>query len=606
MRFTLLIIFTLFIKLIYCQQPQFIEKSDIIVTKNNKKYYKHTVKKGETLYSIARAYQVSVDDIAYENPFVFNGIKTNDTLLIPISSIKVEYIEYEIKKGETLYSIAKKHGVGIEEIIQANPQVTRGLKTGDKIRIPKRELASYDYPEKKPLQNNYDSQLFEENDTTFYVVKKGETVYRICKNFNLTEEEFYKLNPLIKNEGLKANQKVIVFIKKKSSNEVKDTTKHKKALVLFPKGDTSNIAYLKNVNCIEANKKDITLTINENFKEYYVKLNEDLNIINVDNIKTNYSYLEFFEGLIIACDSLKRKGFNIKVNISDNINAATESDVIISFSKFENYKGNKPVFVINYDTINNNNFYFFQCSTEDKVKQFAKFLGKIDSLKIIIVSTNYDDKNTKNAFINSLKFNIVPTSYYEVINYSEKGEEGLKKALSRSLINVIFIPSQSQVFIVQLMNTLNLLTKAYKISLCYLPEWVSFEKNLDIEQLFNLNTIKFDNFCIDFSDPKVNNFIQTYTSIFKKNPSINAFIGYDIARFLCEGIYKFDKNFTFCTDMLETNNTLSSSIYFESNYNIGIIISFYNYETKSLKPLYYFRNINKVSRINFPEIKIRK
>ena len=64
------------------------------VTHNGKLYYIHKVKKGETLYAIAKAYNVQVNDIVFENPDVFDGIKAGQELKIPIKEIyEGEYIK---------------------------------------------------------------------------------------------------------------------------------------------------------------------------------------------------------------------------------------------------------------------------------------------------------------------------------------------------------------------------------------------------------------------------------------------------------------------------------------------------------------------------------
>src|SRR5665213_255056 len=92
-----------------------IKKSTKIETVDGKKYYDHTVEKGQTLYAIAKAYNVSVNDILLENPDALNGIKPGQVLKIPfekpVSVVKnppvdtATFIIHKVKQDETLYGI---------------------------------------------------------------------------------------------------------------------------------------------------------------------------------------------------------------------------------------------------------------------------------------------------------------------------------------------------------------------------------------------------------------------------------------------------------------------------------------------------------------------
>ena len=79
----LTIIFSLFIfsNTLFAQDNNVV-KSNIVKTINGKHYYIHTVKKGETIYSICKAYNVSDKQLAIENPDIFNGLKLGQELRI--------------------------------------------------------------------------------------------------------------------------------------------------------------------------------------------------------------------------------------------------------------------------------------------------------------------------------------------------------------------------------------------------------------------------------------------------------------------------------------------------------------------------------------------
>lgn len=118
----------------------------------------HVVKKGETIYGIARQYGMSPDYLAGLNPQAADGIKVGDVLKIaePASAATASkepsagglidadgYLIYEIKAGDTLFSIANKHDVALEGVLEANPGLDPlHYNAGQHIRIPTAKVAT--------------------------------------------------------------------------------------------------------------------------------------------------------------------------------------------------------------------------------------------------------------------------------------------------------------------------------------------------------------------------------------------------------------------------------------------------------------------------------
>src|SRR5450759_5410946 len=90
-------------------------------------YYIHQVKKGETAYSISRAYNITVEDLTRENPPAVYGINEGQTLRIPVKLVneakssesvpvkrdhdETKFIYHSLKPGETVYFLSKTYGV---------------------------------------------------------------------------------------------------------------------------------------------------------------------------------------------------------------------------------------------------------------------------------------------------------------------------------------------------------------------------------------------------------------------------------------------------------------------------------------------------------------
>jgi len=104
----------------------------------------HEVQRKETLYSIAKLYNIDINDLVAANPGSDKGVKKGQVLRIPlkkkVDELKTSSIaatrKHTVAPGETLYGIAKKYGVTVESIQDANGGLTQGLKAGQELIIP--------------------------------------------------------------------------------------------------------------------------------------------------------------------------------------------------------------------------------------------------------------------------------------------------------------------------------------------------------------------------------------------------------------------------------------------------------------------------------------
>lgn len=112
---------------------------------NGKKYYIHRVKKGQSLYGIAKIYGLDLNVMIMENPEAIDGIKTGQDLKVPVEKPKpsnsppttddASYITHQVKKGETLYSISKEFQIKETALLNLNPGLSEGLKEGSVLKI---------------------------------------------------------------------------------------------------------------------------------------------------------------------------------------------------------------------------------------------------------------------------------------------------------------------------------------------------------------------------------------------------------------------------------------------------------------------------------------
>ena len=137
----------------------------------------YTVKKGDTLYSIANNYGVSVDAIKKLNNLTSNTLSIGQQLYIPKGSIveETDFVVYEVKPGDTLYSIAKKYNTTPEAIKNYNNLTSNLLTINQVLQIPVEGVST---------------------ENVIYTVKKGDSLYQIANNFGVSVAEIMNLNNL--------------------------------------------------------------------------------------------------------------------------------------------------------------------------------------------------------------------------------------------------------------------------------------------------------------------------------------------------------------------------------------------------------------------------
>lgn len=184
----------------------------------------YKVVKGDTLYSIANKLDTSVNELKKLNNLTSNALSIGQVLKIPTKVVDLGDTElYQVKAGDTLYSIANRYGISLKELKAINNLKNDNLAIGQLINVPsglslvnsyvvssgdtlysiakKFDTTVDKIKEVNSLTNNMLSVgqkliiPFEEDMT--YVVKAGDTLYSIARKFNTTVDELRRLNNLV-------------------------------------------------------------------------------------------------------------------------------------------------------------------------------------------------------------------------------------------------------------------------------------------------------------------------------------------------------------------------------------------------------------------------
>ena len=153
------------------------ENSDNSSSVDNNKYY--IVKKGDSLYSIARRNNMTVDELKSLNNLTSNILSIGQKLIISSGS-NVPNNVYVVKKGDTLWSIANNFNVSVNDLKNANNKSNNSLSIGEQLIIPGKSTG-------------------ENVSTIIYTVKSGDNLYSIARRYNVTVNEIKALNNLSSN-----------------------------------------------------------------------------------------------------------------------------------------------------------------------------------------------------------------------------------------------------------------------------------------------------------------------------------------------------------------------------------------------------------------------
>ena len=177
------------------------------------KYYYYETQSGESIYDIAARLGVTKDDIIKNNPDAADGIVPGMRLYFPVDGKAVpapatssSSTIHVVEQGETLYGLAKRYGVTVEELIAANPGSDNGIKIGQKLNIPEGKSASPGINANQQVQDAFSRNntmlvsVPQGGDPVYHKLTDGENIFTLAKQYNSSIEGIITSNPGIKPE----------------------------------------------------------------------------------------------------------------------------------------------------------------------------------------------------------------------------------------------------------------------------------------------------------------------------------------------------------------------------------------------------------------------
>lgn len=322
-----------------------IEPSSQIVIIDGQRYYVHTVERGETLYSLARAYGVTEQQIIDSNEglsaktlaaggriFVpASGRTDTSSTDSPRNQDDGRYRQHVVSRGETLLQIATRYKISPEVIREDNPNVDlTKIEVGTTLRLRRSQIG---YATTSQIEREWARMLSAaaENVTPGdgeYVVRPGETVYSLSRRFNLTESEFLALNNLSSSSDLRAGMTVRIAPDETLSRGERATLVDES--VRRAEDDMMLAAEFANgylaEDAVVATPVDVEFCPLGSYNT--LKLALMLPFHNSNN-QANGNYVAFYRGLLLALEDLKNEGHSIELSVFDTRNNMSRIQQIV-------------------------------------------------------------------------------------------------------------------------------------------------------------------------------------------------------------------------------------------------------------------------------------
>lgn len=535
---------------------------------------KHKVLPKETLYSIAKMYEVSVADLKEWNEAELKeGLKVGQEIIVsvkyaPSNSGYVEVKEIKttstvsshvVKMQETKFGISKKYNISIEELERLNPQIIEGLEVGQILKI--KEESVNEYVEFKPLPT-----------TEFYVIQPEETLYSLSKKLNISQEELTKLNPEIKlafKEGMVLKVPVKSVINKQKVDLFTTVKKDRKRnlVLLLP----------FNVNKIESDSLKT--------QKDYLKDNKFLNLT-----------LDFYSGAMMAIDSAKVLGLPVHIKILDVESSRSSSNVAQLIAKNDFSKVDAVIGPFMYSHVENTaqllskyktpvisplskeiglpleNLYYSIPSKESLIdKIFEYFNNKSGNVVAVIGGKK---TSTKDYFLKKY-----PNVKYADIN--EKGilnTESLKSQLVKGQKNFVILETESKELTLYATKALMKFKEEFDVQLVVLELYDTLDfEGIPMTNLTELNML-FPSYKKEVDTDAGRIFEKEYKKKNNVNPNAYATKGFDLT---------FDTILRICQEdgfVPSAKNSFSEQVENTFNYNFkegrnvndGIYIMYYD------------------------------
>ncbi len=282
----------------------FSQKYAPVIVSNGLKFYQHTISEGNTLFGLQQMYACPVEEILNANPGIERGLTEGQLLQIPVIT---KTIMHTVEKGETLFSLSRMYYVAVDSIASKNPGTEAGIKIGQRLKIVNAtpriqiDLPSVSQDEAgrtipAPSDSVREKFIVSFHDSIIsHVVLANETMSSISKRFMVPQEDLLTLNNL-RSSKISPGQIIRIKLKKENISAVP----------------------IRSVPSPSDSKKD-SIPIFKSKEAYKVAMFLPFNLDSTETLNKGMSAAawEYYMGARMAFDSLEKIGLKGEVYVYD-------------------------------------------------------------------------------------------------------------------------------------------------------------------------------------------------------------------------------------------------------------------------------------------------
>jgi len=565
-------------------------------------YYYHKVAARQTLVTIAKQYGITANDLIRNNPELTKGIVPGQILKIPVNLTNAEeqkanelsadqtrnmdvseYSVHPVVSGETFYSLEQRYGITHDEMMRFNPILQNGLKAGIKLKIPTKSVTATVEP---ALVSN---KLGLSN----YRVEKGETLFSLAARFGVDVAEIKQANPSLFSRSLETGE--TIFIPQQSSvknqNSANTVASQASGAIEIKSEPAQNCdpinakkqkyrAALLLPLYLAGNENPEPATINKALLMSKISITRQLVAnptdtsvvfagVNID--QRAVGFLEFYEGTLLALDSLQRKGMNIELFVFDvsnqkMINALVQMDefrdlnliigpvypelqeTVASFAAKNRIPMVSPLASTGNFEQNNSWYFKVNSSREYQVEQTAQYVAMEMSNKNFFLLQQGGNSNSADAQLAKLCKEKLTMKTTKNLFHEYNLQQGINPViplLSETEENVFMIPTDNEAQVSVAVTNLTALAEHYNIVLLG-TQALSKLKSIQTENYHRVRLRYLSPYFVDYNQPLVRRFVGRYREMYSAEPSQFSFQGFDVAYYFMNALFTYGRDFRSC------------------------------------------------------------
>lgn len=559
----------------------------------------HHVKAGETLYSLARQYEVSLSELNKLNPELTNGgLKEGMVLFIPNKAVvkdeprDTNFYWHQVLTSETAWMISRTYQISLDSLYILNPEAEVGIRLGQMLKLPinrtpgaksepKDGLASDNLKPSRPIVVG--EKLADTADGyILYPVKTGDTFYNLKQRFLTDRDELVKINPEL-STGLQVDKYILIPIKQEKLPSNFFDKVFNNSEIVGPDSDPS-MEHFQTRDSMNTGGEEIYVApviddtlevdLNSSYKvavllPFYSGADAERYEGGV-NPKSSVA-IDFYNALLMAADTLTKQGMKLQLKVYDTRNDDSRVRRIISELKVDQpdlvigplFKSNvekvaeglEPLNIkvvsplsSTVETAGHPNLIKCIPSTSARVEKIAHTINtRYAKANLIFLDFPNTNGIGQTREISELIARLNPLEESQSISrYQVTPLEGdlrldsiMDLALEDSVMNLVIALTEDKVFLSTLVGVLRGGSKRDSTGVRLIVSSRIMDINtLDFNYLNDLQVTMPNNNFVDYQDNNTKSFIQNYRESYLEEPSKYAFQGYDVGMFFLSKLWR--------------------------------------------------------------------